>query len=167
MMNPVQFLPIGLLLLLGGCATMPSGPSIMVLPGAGKNFEQFRADEYACRQYAHDSVAGINPNQTGVESAVVGTAVGALAGAVIGGNRGAGVGAGDGLIVGSAVGSQNAQMSGYDMQRQYNNTYLQCMYAKGNQVPVNGRFSRQQRMNDLSPPPPPPPGMPPPPPPGY
>lgn len=31
------------LLLLAGCATVPSGPSVLVLPGSGKTFEQFQA----------------------------------------------------------------------------------------------------------------------------
>jgi hypothetical protein len=35
---------IGLLILvplLGACATVPTGPSVMVLPGGGKSFDQF------------------------------------------------------------------------------------------------------------------------------
>ena len=35
-------------LLLGACATLPSGPSVMALPGAQKTFEQFRADDVLC-----------------------------------------------------------------------------------------------------------------------
>ena len=38
-------------LLLGACATLPSGPSVMVLPGAQKTFEQFRADDALCQFY--------------------------------------------------------------------------------------------------------------------
>jgi hypothetical protein len=41
-------LVIGLLLI--GCATVPSGPSVMVLPGTGKSLEQFQADDLVCRQ---------------------------------------------------------------------------------------------------------------------
>ena len=29
-------------LLFGACATLPSGPSVMVLPGSQRTFEQFR-----------------------------------------------------------------------------------------------------------------------------
>jgi hypothetical protein len=29
----------------GGCATVPRGPSVKVLPGSGKTFEQFQADD--------------------------------------------------------------------------------------------------------------------------
>lgn len=39
-------------LTLGACATAPRGPSVMVLPGAGKPLEQFQADDGACRQWA-------------------------------------------------------------------------------------------------------------------
>jgi hypothetical protein len=36
-------------LLVSGCATVPSGPSVMVMPGSGKTFEQFQYDDVACR----------------------------------------------------------------------------------------------------------------------
>jgi hypothetical protein len=39
-------------LFLGACASAPTGPTVMVLPGAGKSFEQFQADDAACRQWA-------------------------------------------------------------------------------------------------------------------
>jgi hypothetical protein len=39
-------------LLLSACATAPTGPSVMVLPGSGKPFEQFQADDTICRQWA-------------------------------------------------------------------------------------------------------------------
>lgn len=46
------------LALLAGCATAPSGPSVLVLPGTGKSFDQFRADEQECRQYAQAQSGG-------------------------------------------------------------------------------------------------------------
>jgi hypothetical protein len=39
-----------LILVLGvvsACATVPTGPSVMVLPGAGKPFDQFQLDDTA------------------------------------------------------------------------------------------------------------------------
>jgi len=45
-------------LLLGACATLPSGPSVMVLPGAQKTFEQFRADDALCQFYARQGGGG-------------------------------------------------------------------------------------------------------------
>ena len=169
MRSTVKILPFSVLLLLGACTTIPSGPSVTVLPGSGKSFEQFRMDDAVCRQYALGQIGGVTPNQTatqsGVESAVVGTVVGAAAGAALGGHEGAGVGAGTGLLVGSLAGTGTAQASGYGTQRQYDASYVQCMYAKGHQVPVYGRITRQPRAASY--PPPPPPGMPPPPPPGV
>ena len=128
------------LLVLAGCAVVPTGPTAMVLPGSGKSFEQFRSDDMECRQYAHYQIGGRTAEQaavdSGVRSAAVGTVVGAVAGAAIGGHNGAGVGAGTGLLLGSAAGSDAAQRSAYGSQRQYDNAYIQCMYAKGHQVPV-------------------------------
>jgi len=43
--------------LLSACSTMPSGPSILALPGAGKNFDQFHNDDLSCRQLSHSQVA--------------------------------------------------------------------------------------------------------------
>src|SRR5512136_2134570 len=98
------------LLALTGCATIPTGPSVQVLPGPGKTFEHFQADDAVCRQWAGQSI-GISPQETvnrnTATGAVVGTAIGAGAGALIGaaaGNAGAGaaIGAGSGLLVGTA-----------------------------------------------------------------
>jgi hypothetical protein len=71
-----------------GCATAPAGPSVLVLPGAGKPFEQFQADVNGCREWAADQV------------------------------RGAFV-----------------EVPAFEVQRRYDNAYMQCMYAKGHQVP--------------------------------
>lgn len=71
-----------------GCATAPAGPSVLVLPGAGKPFEQFQADVSVCREWAANQV------------------------------RGAFV-----------------EVPAFEVQRRYDNAYMQCMYAKGHQVP--------------------------------
>ena len=161
-------------LLLGACTVLPTGPSMLVLPGTGRSMDSFRYDDNECRQYAYAQVGGTTPqqaaNQAAVGSAVVGTAIGAAAGAAIGGSQGAAVGAGTGLVAGSAYGASLAQYSGYGTQRQYDNAYIQCMYAKGHRVPVpaNMAYPRTVRGNDAGSGagvPPPPPGAPPPPPP--
>lgn len=162
----LRIAPLASLLLLGACATYPTGPSVMVLPGTGKNFEQFRYDDSLCRQYAVEQSGGHVPGQAASDSmarsAVAGTAIGAVAGAAIGGNQGAGVGAGTGLLVGSMAGASTGDASAYGSQRRYDHAFIQCMYAKGHRVPVSGQFT-------VAPPaPPPPPGTtaaPPPPPP--
>ncbi|HEY5292481.1 MAG TPA: hypothetical protein VIJ43_09230 [Burkholderiales bacterium] len=158
------------LLLLGACTTVPSGPGVMALPGTGKSFDQFRADDFDCRQYASYQVGGTTPSQTatdsGVSSAAVGTLVGAAAGAAIGGSRGAGVGAGTGLAAGALAGTGAAEGSAYGLQRRYDYAYIQCMYARGHKVPVSGNFtSSNPNLTAPNTPPPPPPGSPPPPPP--
>jgi hypothetical protein len=164
----------GAVLVLGACTTMPTGPSVMVLPGTGKNFDQFRFDDAECRNFASAQVGGTSPDgaseSSGVKSAAVGTAVGAAAGALIGGRSGAATGAGVGLIAGSATGAGAAGYSQRSLQQRYDVGYQQCMYAKGHRVPVAGRFEATRPApagSSYAPPPPPPPGTPPPPPPGV
>jgi hypothetical protein len=158
------FLAIGGALLVGACASVPSGPSVMALPGTGKSFEQFRFDDGQCRDYAQAAIGGSAQDaatNAQVRSAAVGTAVGAVAGAVIGGHQGAGVGAGTGLLVGSVAGADSGNSSGYGSQRRYDNAYVQCMYAQGHKVPVSGNFTQTQAPAAAQPsagyPPPPPP----------
>ncbi|MFN0298869.1 MAG: hypothetical protein ACKVQU_00790 [Burkholderiales bacterium] len=154
------------LILTGGCTIIPTGPSMLVLPGSGKSFDQFRVDDRICRDYALAQIGGKPPGQasidSGVASAVVGTAIGTAAGAAIGGSRGAGVGAGAGLLLGSAAGVGASEGSFYANQRRYDFGYQQCMYANGHRIPVTGQFTVESPREALPPPPPPPPGAPPP-----
>ena len=152
---------------LAGCAVVPSGPSIMALPGTGKSFDQFRQDDWNCRQYAFGQNGGVDTanaaNTSAIGSAVIGTAIGAAAGAAFGGGSGAAIGAGAGLLAGSAVGAGNAQTSAYMTQSRYDQAYIQCMYASGNRVPLRGDMVSSQPVQRYAPPPPPPPGWRPPP----
>ena len=147
--------------LLGACATAPTGPSVLVLPGSAKSFEQFRADDYECRQYAGFQVNGTTPEraaeQSGVKSAAIGTAVGAVAGGLIGGHDGAASGAGAGLVIGALAGTGAAQGSQRSAQQRYDHAFQQCMYAKGHKVPVEGYAlpPRNARRATIPPPPPP------------
>ena len=43
---------LGVAAVVGGCASTPTGPSVMVLPGPSKTIEQFQADDGHCRQMA-------------------------------------------------------------------------------------------------------------------
>lgn len=170
---------------LGACTTMPSGPAVLVLPGTGKSFDQFRMDDMDCRQYASAQIGGATSDvaaDAGLRSAALGTVLGAAAGAAINGGRGAGVGAGAGLAMGGLAGTGAADVSARGAQRRYDISFLQCMYAKGHRVPVGGGFTPPRSSNYGSPPaanapapsgnpppgnvPPPPMGNPPPPPPG-
>ena len=181
----------GAVLIAAGCASLPSGPSVLALPGTGKSFDEFRIDDDLCRRYASAQVGGAGPNQAANDSAVrnaaLGTVIGAVAGAAIGGNQGAGVGAGTGLLFGTMAGSAAASSGIYGSQRSYDHAYIQCMYGRGQRVPVVGAMraiapgqpviTTQTRTTTLvvpsagsAMPPPaglPPPGSPPPPPPGM
>ena len=136
------------LLVISGCATMPTGPSVLVLPAPGKPFDQFQVEEMFCRQWAGQQIgmsAQDTANQNAATGAAVGTLVGAGAGALIGAAAGdaaagAAIGAGSGLLVGTASGANAGQVAGWEAQRRYDYAYVQCMYAKGNQIP--GRVQR-------------------------
>ena len=82
---------VGATMLCAGCVTAPSGPSVLVLPGTGKPFEQFQVDVDVCRSWAAQQATGA---------------------------------------------------SSYVMQRRYDNAYVQCMYAKGHQVPGRAPATR-------------------------
>jgi hypothetical protein len=81
--------------LCAGCATAPAGPSVNVLPGTGKSFEQFQTDVSVCRDWAARQVKG--------------------------------------AFMDAPV---------WEVQRRYDNAYVQCMYAKGHQVPSLSAPSR-------------------------
>jgi hypothetical protein len=147
------------MLTVAGCATVPTGPSVMAMPGSGKTFEQFQADDAICRQWAAQQI-GLSPqetiNQNTAAGAVAGTAIGAGLGAAIGAasghaGTGAAIGAGSGLLLGTAEGARAGQYYGRGAQRRYDIAYAQCMYAKGNSIP--GVATRTRR---YQPPPPPP-----------
>lgn len=180
MKTPLRLTLAASLLLLAACTTIPTGPSVLVLPGSGKNFDQFRFDDADCRQFAQSQIGTTAEGaqvDSAVKSAAIGTAIGAVAGALSGNHRNAAAGAAVGLIGGSIVGAGTGNASGHEAQRRYDNGYQQCMYAKGHRVPVAGRYGapqqQQQQQQPSAPPPaaqpqyappPPPPNAPPPPP---
>lgn len=161
-----------------GCTTVPTGPSTLALPGSTKGFDQFRSDDGSCRQYAFDSIGGQTANRaqedSAVRSAVAGAVIGALLGGAVNGGHGAAVGAGIGGAAGGIAGVGAGEVSGYESQRRYDNSYTQCMYGKGHRVAVSGRVAPQASAQYAPPPrynyPPPPPNsgyaLPPPPGPG-
>lgn len=167
-------------LFLGACATTPMGPTVQVMPGANKPFQVFASEQASCKDYAVSQVKeqADSANQQAIGTALISTALGAGLGAAVGGGQGAGIGAAGGSVLGAGIGadrSNNAQLS---IQQQYDNAYMQCMYAKGNQVPgmaaavapppppvpvaVPAPVSTPKKTNAV--PPPPPSDAPPPPP---
>lgn len=183
MMNrPTRLVALALSAGLAGCATYPTGPSLMALPGNGSTFEQFRLDDAMCQGYAQQMLGGKTPQQaasdSGANTAAVGAVVGAAAGALIGAASGdpaagAAIGGGSGLLLGSASASDSYSGSGYLAQNRYDDAYIQCMYAKGHQVPVPASVAKYQQSAPAAPaytPPPPASSYPAPntpPPPGY
>lgn len=131
--------------LLAGCVTAPTGPRVMALPGTSKNWDQFQTDDASCRQFAQNTFGPSDPTKAANDAAganvFVGSALGAATGAIIGSataqaGPGAAIGAGIGLLFGSLAGANASNATYFDAQRQYDSAYLQCMYAKGNQVPL-------------------------------
>lgn len=164
-------------LLWAGCAArIPTGPSVMVLPGTGRTFDQFKYDDYVCRDWAVRQ-CGVAPTKVANDAAVAGAAAGTLLGAATGAAigaaagdpaMGAAVGSGIGLLGGTAIGADRGESAQWSVQRRYDAAYMQCMYAKGHQIPLPSGYERvQQRTERRSDIPPPPAGTPPPPPPGY
>lgn len=134
-------LVLGATSLLTACATVPTAPSVAALPGSGKTYNRYADDDARCRDRAYRAAGGVNTqqavNEQAVGSALVGTVLGAAVGGLIDGGPGAAVGAGMGLLTGAAVGANQSTASSWQLQRRYDTTYLNCMYALGNKVPVS------------------------------
>ena len=88
MRKPWSVAALATTMLYAGCATAPAGPSVNVLPGTGKSFDQFQADVSLCREWAARQVKGAF-----------------------------------------------VEVPHWEVQRRYDIAYVQCMYAKGHQVP--------------------------------
>ena len=173
---------ISITLALAACATTPSGPSNMALPGTGKDFNAFRSADLSCRDFALNQIGSKSVNQQYNQSlaatTAVGTVIGAVIGAAAGGGEGAAIGAGVGALSGGAIGADTAATSGENAQVKYDNAYYQCMYAAGHKIPVPASMAKTYTQGASStqitrthstigtppvsstyyPPPPPPPG---------
>ena len=147
---------------LAGCATFPTGPTLMVLPGRGRTLEQFQSDDLFCRQWAAQQAGGTSataPEQTTAASAA-GTAGGegtrAATSAAVDSSSALGpAGAGSGLAGGTAVGLDASRAEVGSVQWRYDIAYEQCMYAKGHRIPI---IMQAPPQGSGTPPPPPPPG---------
>jgi hypothetical protein len=131
--------------LVGGCVTAPTYPTIAALPGKYKPYSEYLRDDAACREFAASGIRTVDgysaaASDRAAEAAVAGTVLGAATGALLGAashdaGAGAAVGAGLGLLFGSLAGTDAAAYTGYHEQQRFDGLYLQCMYARGNQVP--------------------------------
>jgi hypothetical protein len=147
-------LAVACTILMTGCVTLPTGPSVRVFPTPGKPYDLFLSEDTTCRQAAERQI-GIQPQQIADQNtargAVAGTAIGAGVGAAIGaasGNAGAGaaIGAASGLLVGSTSGSDEGRYEAREAQWSYDTAYLQCMYSHGNQVYNPGQRYYRRRV---------------------
>jgi Glycine-zipper domain len=164
-----QFIGLGLLsfLALSACTVAPpSGPSVVAMPGPGKDWNQFQQDDAFCRSYAQRQMP--NPQavaqatqQNGAGTAVVGTLIGAAAGAAlgaIGGNAGLGAaaGAGAGFLGGSLAAGNQSQATANSLQARYDVAYAQCMVGHGESIQQpSGPYYGPPPAYDTAPPPPP------------
>jgi hypothetical protein len=128
--------------LLAGCAATPMGPTVQVMPGPGKTFDAFQADNLNCKYFAQQQVQGQADaaNHRAVGTALLTTVLGAglgAAGGALGGDAGGGaaLGAGLGAGTGTAIAAGNNANDQMGIQAQYDNAFSQCMYTKGEQVP--------------------------------
>ncbi|HYW05060.1 MAG TPA: glycine zipper family protein [Gammaproteobacteria bacterium] len=145
--------------LLTGCASVPQGPDVAVMPAPGMPYAVFRRDDARCRAYASRSV-GARPSEVAANSTASGAIIGAAAGAFLGSlgsphGDGAANGAISGMLVGGSVGAANGQAAAATLQHRYDIAYEQCMYASGDSVP-QARERRRRRGRSWYPPPPPP-----------
>ncbi len=133
------------MLALAACTVAPpSGPTVVAMPGPGKNFSQFQQDDSVCRDYAQSQMPApgqteANTQNNSIATTAAGTLIGAAAGAALGaaaGNAGIGAaaGAGAGLLGGAAVAGGNTQATADSLQGRYDVAYAQCMVGHGESI---------------------------------
>lgn len=139
---PRIFLSVGISAFIAGCAVTPGAPTVGVMPGPGKAFATFQADNASCKEFASEQVKGQAEasNQRAVGAALLTTVLGTGLGAATGGlagdaGGGAAVGAAVGAGGGAVLGAGNSSADQAAIQQQYDNAFAQCMYSRGNQVP--------------------------------
>jgi peptidoglycan hydrolase-like protein with peptidoglycan-binding domain len=117
-----RFLPPGIaaggIALLAACAQTPLAPTTVVTPGPGKSPTEFQADYAACRVAAAQSVAAqVNAaNNSGLAGAAL---------AAAGGDT-----TGDAAV----TGAQTSALAQGGIQQQYDATFGNCMYSRGELV---------------------------------
>ncbi len=58
-----------ILLTMSGCTSIPTGPSVMVLPGNGLSLEHFSNDHIICQQFATRQVSGTSNQNSNTNAA--------------------------------------------------------------------------------------------------
>jgi hypothetical protein len=127
---------VAMLLALAGCVVPPAAPTIPVLPGPGKSFASFDADQLACERYASAEVAPaiLTANKWASVSTLSTTAFGAAVGGAVDAGSGAALGAASGASLGIAVNAVAAGLAQPSLQQQYDTLYASCMVSHGNRL---------------------------------
>jgi hypothetical protein len=128
---------LAMLVALAGCVAPPAAPMIPVIPGPGKSFAVFDADQAACEQYASAQLAPtvFAYNKFSVGSIALTAALGAGIGAAAAGGSGAATGAAAGAAFGTAANAVAASRSQSSLQQRYDILYASCMVHHGNRLP--------------------------------
>lgn len=140
-------------LAVGGCVRLPTAPNVNAMPAPYKPFDVFTTEDARCRDFAARRVelGGEQARRQATEAAVAGAVGGAVVGGLVTGSpRGVATGGGIGLLMGAIAGLNASEWNSWNLQRRYDWSYEQCMYANGNQLPGYAPLS-------VPPPPPPPP----------
>jgi hypothetical protein len=126
-----------MLLALAACVAPPAAPTIPVIPGPGKSFAVFDAEEAACEQEASARLAPavFTYNKFSVGSVALGAAFGAGIGGAAAAGSGAATGAAAGAAFGTAANAVAAGRTQSSLQRQYDTLYAFCMINHGNRLP--------------------------------
>jgi hypothetical protein len=118
----IRFLPRGIaaggIALLAACAQTPLAPTTAVTPGPGKSPADFQADFASCKAAAAQSVAALvnAANTQGLAGAAAAAAAGDTSGNA------------------AASGAQTSVAAQGSIQQQYDATFGNCMYSKGELV---------------------------------
>jgi outer membrane lipoprotein SlyB len=127
------------LFLLAGCASVPEGPTVPVMPAKGKSFSQFQSEDAECQDYAAARVerSAHRANDRALATALIGAAIGAGLGAAAGEGEGEAIttGAIAGGAIGTSIGANDSRFAQGTIQGRYNLAYAQCMHGKGNRIP--------------------------------
>ena len=133
-----------------------SGPNVLVAR-TGRSFDQFRADDLDCRQYAYQQIGGKSGKRppTNLPSAAPLWDCNRSSGRGRTG-RSPGRSSGCRFRIGGGIddGCRGGYRSSYALQRSYDNAFVQCMYAKGHRVPVPAGMAPSHSGQAAVPPPP-------------
>lgn len=124
-----RYVPVNPLaaLLISACTSAPEGPTVLVLNGGTKTFQQFAQDDTLCRRFASLEARGTPPDQAVRAS---------------------------GLAPPGATPASLAT-SGTDARQQlYDIAYAQCMDDRGHRIPVPGLLPDELPEASWLPPPP-------------